>query len=94
MEVVVLAGGVAAAGEAALLAPVRAHVKRLGWTCLPTREDRVVLAAAGAHAGAIGAAKAARDAAAGRARPPTAPVVLAALVALAAAAAAARRRYL
>eukprot|EP00635_Sarcinochrysidales_sp_CCMP3193_P009883 CAMPEP_0118905298 /NCGR_PEP_ID=MMETSP1166-20130328/9375_1 /TAXON_ID=1104430 /ORGANISM="Chrysoreinhardia sp, Strain CCMP3193" /LENGTH=402 /DNA_ID=CAMNT_0006844569 /DNA_START=130 /DNA_END=1338 /DNA_ORIENTATION=- len=59
-DVLVLAGGVANAGDKFLDA-VRTHVKRLSWTCLPANEHHVVLAAAGDHTGCIGAAKAAKD---------------------------------
>ncbi|KAJ1458190.1 hypothetical protein M885DRAFT_513245 [Pelagophyceae sp. CCMP2097] len=61
-QVVVLGGGMAAAGEA-LLAAVRRHVEELGWNCLPKCADRIRLVGAGPHAGCIGAAKAALDAA-------------------------------
>lgn len=55
--VVVLTGGVARAGPPFLEA-VRRHARLLDWTCLPGRADRVVLGAV-AHAGCVGAARAA-----------------------------------
>lgn len=60
-KVVVLAGGLTGGGLDFLNA-VRAYVKQLDWTVLPSRADRIKLAKAGPHTGCIGAAKAARDA--------------------------------
>lgn len=56
---VVLAGGVAAAGDT-FLCQVRRAMDDLDWSCLPHRSDRLVLAAAGPHTGCIGAARAAQ----------------------------------
>ena len=59
MGAVVLTGGVARAGPP-FLDRVRRHARALDWTCLPGRADRVVLGTV-AHAGCVGAARAALD---------------------------------
>ena len=56
-----LTGGVARAGPP-FLDRVRWHTREMDWTCLPCRADRVVLGSV-AHAGCVGAARAALDAA-------------------------------
>ena len=58
---VVLTGGVARAGPP-FLDRVRRHAREMDWTCLPCRADRVVLGSV-AHAGCVGAARAALNAA-------------------------------
>ncbi|EGB03156.1 hypothetical protein AURANDRAFT_68253 [Aureococcus anophagefferens] len=69
-------------------------VRALGWTVLPSLDGRVALAAAGPHAGCIGAAAVARGAAAAarRRRRRAGAAALAALAAAAAAAVALRRQ--
>ena len=65
---VVLTGGVARAGPP-FLDRVRRHAREMDWTCLPCRADRVVLGSV-AHAGCVGAARAALNAAPRRRRVP------------------------
>ena len=52
-----MTGGVARAGPP-FLDRVRRHAREMDWTCLPGRADRVVLGSV-AHAGCVGAARAA-----------------------------------
>lgn len=54
---VILAGGVASAGEP-FLGRVREAMDELDWTCLPRGSDRLAFAAAGPHTGCVGAARA------------------------------------
>ena len=63
-----LTGGVARAGPP-FLDRVRRHARALDWTCLPCRAGRVVLGRV-AHAGCVGAARAALNAAPRRRRVP------------------------
>ena len=81
---VVLTGGVARAGPP-FLDRVRRHAREMDWTCLPCRADRVVLGSV-AHAGCVGAARAALNAAPRRRRVPLGYFVLALAVGVVAAA--------
>ena len=70
-----LTGGVARAGPP-FLDRVQRHAREMDWTCLPCRADRVVLGSV-EHAGCVGAARAALNAAAPRRRVPLGYFVLA-----------------